>query len=119
MDTQQTVTGKTGVVKIGKRVSPELPKTKDPTVNVRDRLNDVLLMEKHNLISYQTCINEIINDDLRKIVIDNRNQTQNLHQNLFEELFNLGEYQADIATNPQVKDTIDIFTNYKVQLPPS
>lgn len=117
MDTQSTVTSKTGVVKIGKKVTNELPKAKDANVNVRDRLNDVLLTEKHNLISYQIAINEIINDDLRKFAFDNRNRLQDLQVRFFNELFNMGEYQADVATGPQIIDTADVFTNYRSQLP--
>jgi hypothetical protein len=117
MDTQSTVTGKTGVIKIGKKVSNELPKTKDPSINIRDILNECLASEKHSLVNYQIGINEIINDDLRDILIGNRNNLQTIHTNLFSELFNLGEYQADMAMMPQIQDTADIFNNYTVQLP--
>ncbi len=117
MDTQATITSKTGVQKIGRTVSAELPKVKDPSINVRDRLNDVLLSEKHNLVSYQIAINEIINDDLRNLLINNRNRLQGLHTGVFNELFNLGEYQADVATTPQIADTFDVFSGYITQLP--
>jgi hypothetical protein len=117
MDTQSTVTSNTGVQKIGKKVSNELPKVKDPTVNLRDRLNDILSTEKHNLISYQVAINEMINDDLRNVIMDNRDRLQDLHTSLFTEMFNLGEYQAVIAAGPQIADTLEVFTNYKTQLP--
>lgn len=117
MDTQSTVTSKSGVQKIGKTVSTELPKVKDANVNLRDRLNDVLLTEKHNLVSYQVAINEIINDDLRTLISNNRNAIQEAHTRLFNEMFNLGEYQADIATAPQLADTYEVFNNYKTQFP--
>jgi spore coat protein CotF len=117
MDTQSIVTSKTGVQKIGKRVSEELPKVKDPTFNLRDRLNDVLMTEKNNLVSYQTAINEIINDDLRNLLVDNRNKIQGAHTGIFSELYELGEYQADAATTDQIKDAYDVFNGYTVQLP--
>ncbi|MFZ5354377.1 MAG: spore coat protein [Bacillota bacterium] len=117
MNTQATITSKAGVQKIGKTVSNELPKVKDPNINFRDTLNDLLLSEKHNLVNYQIAINEIINDDLRGLLIANRNRLQNVHTSCFNELFNLGEYQADAATPPQIKDTFDIFNGYKAQLP--
>lgn len=117
MDTQQTVMSKQGVLKIGKTVSPELPKVKDANVNPRDRLNDVLLTEKHNLVSYQVGLNEVINEDLRTVVTANRNSLQELHTRFFNEMFELGEYQADAANIQQVSDTLETFTNYKVQLP--
>lgn len=117
MDTQSTVTSKSGVQKIGRKVSDELPKVKDININFRDTLNDILLVEKHNLVNYQIAINEIINDDLRNLLMENRNRIQVMHTSVFNELFNLGEYQADIATSPQVKDIFDIFNGYKTQLP--
>jgi hypothetical protein len=117
MDTQSTVTSKTGATKIGKPVTSELPKVKDANINLRDRINDMLLTEKHNLISYQTSINEIMNDDLRKVIVDSRNNLQNLQMSFSNELFNLGEYQADITGSAQIADTSQVFNNYKVQLP--
>ncbi|MFT9496701.1 spore coat protein [Anaerosolibacter sp.] len=115
MNTEQTVTSKTGVQKIGKTVPNELPKVKDSSINIRDRLNDVLLMEKHNLVSYQTGINEMINDDLRQIAIRNRDQLQQARTQYFNELFNLGEYQANIAMNPEIADLVDVFSGYLAQ----
>ena len=117
METQSTVTSKTGVVKIGKPVSSELPKVKDSNVNLRDRLNDVLLTEKHNLVSYQIGINEVINTDLQNVITNNRNRLQNIHTNIFTQLFDLGEYQADVATSQQIADTSQVFTNYRTQFP--
>jgi hypothetical protein len=117
MINESVITSKSGVQKIGKPVSDELPKVKDANVNLRDRLNDILLTTKHNLVSYQIAINEIIDEDLRQCAIDNRNRNQDIHNRVFIELFNLGEYQADLATAPQVTDTFEVFTNYKTQLP--
>jgi len=48
--------------------------------------NDMLLTEKHNLISYQTAINEIMNDDLRQVIIEGRNAVQTLQVDLAEEM---------------------------------
>lgn len=117
MNTQTTVTSKMGVQKIGKTVSPELPKVKDVNLNVRDMLNDILFYEKHNLVNYQIATNEIINDDLRVLLINNHNKIQGAHNSLFNELFNLGEYQADVASKPQISDILDVFNGYKTQLP--
>lgn len=117
MDTQNTVTTKSGVQKIGKQVSDELPKVKDASINLRDRLNDLLLDEKQLLVNYQIAINEMINDDLRDLFVQNRNIIQGAQVGYFNDLFNLGEYQSDIATPPQISDTLDVFNNYKTQLP--
>lgn len=117
MDFQSTVSSKTGVQKLGKKVSSQLPQVKDPNMNMRDRLNDMLLSEKYSLVGYQQCINEVIDPRLRQLVIDNRNRLQDLQVTLFTELFNLGEYQANIASQPEVADVDDTFSGYTVQLP--
>lgn len=117
MDTQNVVTTKGGVQKIGKQVSDELPKVKDATINLRDRLNDMLLDEKQLLNNYQTAINEMINDDLRDLLVGNRNSIQGAQISFYNDMFNLGEYQSDIATPQQISDTLNVFNNYKTQLP--
>ncbi|MGB4304401.1 MAG: spore coat protein [Syntrophomonadaceae bacterium] len=117
MDYQSTVVSPTGVTKIGKTVSAELPQVKDQSFNMRDRLNDMLATEKYNLVNYQIAINELINPQLRQVVDKNCTRLQGLHDQFFAELFNLGEYQADIALYPEIADAIQVFTNYKAQLP--
>lgn len=119
MNTQSTLTSKYGVKQIGvsTSVTNVLPKVKDATINIRDRVNDVLLTEKHNLLGYQTGINEAIDDGLRNILVKNRDNLEGVHNRMFNELFNMGEYTADIASSQQIADTAQIFNNYKVQMP--
>jgi uncharacterized protein Yka (UPF0111/DUF47 family) len=117
MDNRTTVTSKFGVQKIGKGKSPVLPKEKDPTINLRDRLNDILSGEKHTLDGYQSGLNEIIDEQFFNLVKKNIENCRLLQRKMFEQLFDLGEYQADTATPPQIEDALDMFNNYKVQLP--
>lgn len=117
MDNRSTVTSKFGVQKIGKGKSPVLPKEKDQSVNLRDRLNDVLLSEKHMLDGYHTGSNEIIDQQFYDLVKKNIENCRLIQRKMFEQLFDLGEYQADTATPPQIEDALDMFNNYKVQLP--
>lgn len=79
MDYQSTVVSPTGVTKIGKTVSAELPQVKDQSFNMRDRLNDMLATEKYNLVNYQIAINELINPQLRQVVDKNCTRLQGLH----------------------------------------
>ncbi|KUO59458.1 MAG: hypothetical protein APF84_19320 [Gracilibacter sp. BRH_c7a] len=117
IDTSSTVTSPFGVQKVGKGKSPVLPEEKDPSFNVRDRLNDVLLSEKHIIESYTTGSKEVLCQQLYNVVTENLSNLKLAQRHLFEELFNLGEYQADIAAQPQIDDALDMFTKYKVQLP--
>lgn len=117
MDNRSTVTSKFGVQKIGKGKSPVLPEKKDPTINVRDRLNDVLIDEKHILSSYFIGLNEIIDQQLFDMIKKNIENCRLLQRKMFEQMFDLGEYQPDVATPQQIEDAMDMFNNYKVQLP--
>lgn len=114
---QSTVTAKTGIQKLGKKVSNKLPQVKDPSINMRDRLNDALQMDKYALVGYQYGINETIDPQLRQLLLKNRDRLQDAQVRLFTELFNLGEYQATIASPGEVADAFDVFSGYTVQLP--
>jgi len=117
MDNNSLVTSAFGVQKIGKDKSPVLPKEKDPSVNVRDRLNDVLMSEKHALTGYSIGSNEVIDQQLKNIITQNIDSLKGIHHSILTMMFDLGEYQADIATPMQIEDAWDMFNNYKVQLP--
>ncbi|NLI91190.1 MAG: spore coat protein [Peptococcaceae bacterium] len=117
IDNTSTVTSPFGVQKIGKGKSPVLPKEKDSSYNLRDRLNDTLSSEKYIIESYTTGSKEILCEKLYTLVNNNLNSIKQLHRHLFEEIFNLGEYQADLATQQQVDDALDMFTKYQAQFP--
>lgn len=117
IDNNSTVTSPFGVQKIGKGKAPILPKEKDSSFNLRDRLNDTLSSEKYLIEAYTTGSKEIICENLYTMVNDNLNRVKQLHRNLFEQIFNLGEYQADVATQQQLDDALDMFTKYQAQFP--
>jgi len=117
IDNTSTVTSPFGVQKIGKGKSPVLPKEKDASYNLRDRLNDTISSEKYLIEAYTTGSKEIICEKLYSLVNDNLNRVKQMHRHLFEEIFNLGEYQADVATQQQIDDALDMFTKYRAQLP--
>jgi len=117
IDNTSTVTSQFGVQKIGRGKSPVLPKEKDTAFNVRDRLNDVLSSEKYLIESYTIGSREILCEQLYSLVNNNINNTRQVHRNVLEQIFNLGEYQADTASQQQIDDAFDMFSNYKVQLP--
>jgi len=78
------------VQKIGKGKSPVLPKEKDPSFNLRDRLNDTLLSEKYGIEGYTTGSKEILDERFYNVLINNLNNSKQVQRQLFEELFNLG-----------------------------
>jgi hypothetical protein len=117
MDNNSTVTSAFGVQKIGKGRSPLLPKEKDPSFNLRDRLNDILASEKYIMDGYRIGSNELIDEQLYNLVMSNLDQIKTCHRNMLTQIFDLGEYQADMATPAQITDAYDMFNKYKVQLP--
>ncbi len=117
IDNQSMVTSPLGVQKIGKDKSPALPKVKDPSFNLRDRLNDSLFSEKYMMDAYTTGSKELLCQTLYQLATDNLHRSKEIQRQLFEELFNLGEYQADTAAPNQIQDAQQMFMNYKVQLP--
>lgn len=117
IDPGATVTSPTGARKIGNKVSPSLPKTKGPDFNIRDQFNDVLMGEKHLTGTYTMAVNEAIRPDLRALFTGLRDQAVNCQWQVFGTLYNLGEYQADIAAPEQVADVVDVFSGYQTQLP--
>jgi hypothetical protein len=84
---------------------------------VRDRINDILIDEKHLLSSYHTGLNEVIDQQFYDLIRKNSDNCRTFQRKMFEELFDLGEYQADTATPAQIQDAFNMFNNYKVQLP--
>ena len=119
MNTQfeSVITTKTGARVIGKETSPLLPKVKGPELNLRDRLDHALSDEKHMVAGYTTSINEAIDPELFNLLCDIREKVQGCQRKFFEALFDLGEYAADLAADPQVNDTVDMFSGYRGQLP--
>ncbi|HBQ65075.1 MAG TPA: hypothetical protein DD727_09210 [Clostridiales bacterium] len=116
MDTQSTVTSRTGVQKIGKQPTENM-KMNGPEITPKDMLYDSLTANKQGLITYQTAINETISEDLKNLMLVNRDRIQWAQSAFFNELFNMGEYQAETATPPQVADAYEIFNGYRSQLP--
>lgn len=119
MNTQfeSVITTKTGSRVIGKETSPLLPKVKGPELNLRDRLDHALSNEKQMAMGYSTSINEAIDPELFSLLCDIREKTQSSQRKFFEALFDLGEYSADLAADPQVNHTVDVFNGYRGQLP--
>jgi len=114
---QSVMTTKAGARVIGKQPSPTLPKQKGTEINLRDRLNSALSTEKHLAVGYTTSMNEAIDPGLYNLLGEARDEVQHYQRKFFEALFNLGEYGADLAMEPQVTDAVDVFTTYKGQLP--
>ncbi len=117
VDTSATITTKTGVKKVGKPKAGVMSGPKDSTINDRDRLSGLLLLEKHLLSGYTTGLSETFESGLYNHIRKVRGRNEESHSRILESLFNTGEYTADIASPEQVKDACDVFSGYHSQLP--
>ncbi len=117
VDTSATITTKTGAKKVGKPKSGVMTGPKDSTINDRDRLQGLLMLEKHLLEGYTTGLAETFESELYNNIKKIRSRNEEIHTRILESLFNTGEYTADIAAPEQLTDTCDVFSGYLNQLP--
>ncbi len=117
VDTNATITTKSGVKQVGKPKSGVMTAPKDSTINDRDRLAGLLLMEKHLLEGYTTGLSETFESELYNHTRTVRARNEENHSLILESLFNTGEYTADIASPEQKTDTRDVFSGHRSQLP--
>lgn len=116
VDTNATITTKTGTKKVGKPKSGVIT-GKDATLDDRDRLQGVLMLEKHLLEGYTTGLAETFDSELYNNIKKIRSRNEEIHARILESLFNAGEYTADMVSPEQLTDTCDIFSGYLNQLP--
>lgn len=109
------MTTETGAQKIGKKASSGIKQ--DRTLNDLDRLYDQLLQLKHMLHAYTIFWHEAFDDQLQTIIEQNVKHLKDEHQRIVDQLFEMGEYTADVAPDTQVRDISTVFNGYLNQLP--
>jgi spore coat protein CotF len=93
------------------------PQVKGPEMNERDRINDILAMEKHMTAGYNVGLNEMQNPQLRKAVQNVLTDTQNTQAQIFDQMFQKGWYRMKVADKQEVEAVKTQFTNYNIQIP--
>jgi spore coat protein CotF len=103
--------------KIANPSSGNLPKVKGPQLNDRDRINDVLNMEKY--LSSNTSISawEASHQQLHQDILTIFSETQQCHRQLFNLMFQKGWYKLEAADQNQLDQTYQQFSNYSSQFP--
>ncbi len=117
VDTSATLTTKSGAKKVGKPKSGIMTTPKDSTINDRDRLAGLLLLEKHLVEGYTTGLSETFESQLCNHIKIVRSRNEENRSRILESLFNTGEYTADAASPEQLSDAKEIFSGYRSQLP--
>ncbi|MFZ5816078.1 MAG: spore coat protein [Bacillota bacterium] len=94
-----------------------LPQTKDPTVNDRDRMQDLLSQEKYLTDAYNVAMFEAGHDELSETIKENFDQCHRIQREIYSTMFQKGWYKLPVADAESVMHTFNQFQQYQVQLP--
>lgn len=94
-----------------------LSQTKGPEMNDRDRMNDILNMEKYLSSNYATAAWEASHDRLHQDYISIFNDIQQQHRQLFNAMFQQGWYKLEAEQQQKVDQMNQQFSNYATQFP--
>lgn len=90
---------------------------KGPELNDQDRITEILSNEKHMTNSYSVGLNEMQNPNLRKVIQDILQNTQNAQFQIFDLMFQKGWYKMKVADQQEVQAAKTQFSNYSSQFP--
>ncbi|EGK07726.1 spore coat protein [Kroppenstedtia eburnea] len=93
------------------------PQMKGPEMNDRDRLNDILAMEKYMSHSYGVAVNEASNDTLYQTQMSILTDIHQCQRDLFNLMHTKGWYRMDQANTQHITQAAQKFTNYQTQFP--
>ncbi|TLS38775.1 spore coat protein [Pseudalkalibacillus caeni] len=92
--------------------NPKTSVPKTPLMNDRDFSNDMLATEKYMTDSYCTALNEASHEALYDDLITIFNETQQCQRDFFNLMFQKGWYKLEPATEQQIQQSHQQFTNY-------
>lgn len=82
-----------------------------PNMSEQDLMNDLLNQEKQLMSSYSTYISEASCENLRKVLINQFNQTSQDQYQVFDQMRQKGYYQGKDAQPQEVQQAKDKFRN--------
>ncbi|GGE07091.1 hypothetical protein GCM10011571_05400 [Marinithermofilum abyssi] len=94
-----------------------LPQVKGPEMNDRDRINDMLSMEKYMTTAYNTAVNEMVDQQLYQTQMNILTELHQCQRDLFTLMQQKGWYKTDPADMKHVAETAQKFNNYRTQFP--
>lgn len=100
--------------------SPEAAKQtppQGPEFSDRDRLNDVLTMEKYLTSGYNTGLNEMQNPKLHETIQGILSDEHNMQFQVFDKMWQKGWYKIEAAEQQKIQQTYQQFNGYKSQFP--
>jgi spore coat protein CotF len=93
------------------------PKVKGPEMNDRDRLNDVLAMEKYMTDSFNVSTREASHPALHNDLMTILNETHQCQYELFQVMFRNGHYKLEAEQQQTLDQAYQQFNNYSTQFP--
>jgi spore coat protein CotF len=93
------------------------PQVKGPQMNDRDRLNDVLSMEKYLTDSFNIAVREASHDALYQDILTVLNETHACAREMFTLMFQKGWYKLEAEDPQAVSQAYQQFSNYSTQFP--
>lgn len=90
---------------------------KGPAMNDRDRLNDVLALEKYLTDSFNVAVREASHSALHQDQLAILTETHQCQYELFELMFRKGHYKLEAEQQPKLDQAYQQFNGYKSQFP--
>lgn len=96
---------------------PGEPQVKGPEMNDRDRINDILALEKYLTDSFNVSAREASHPALHQDIMTILNETHQCQYELFEVMFRNGYYKLEAAQQTELDQAYQQFSGYSSQFP--
>jgi spore coat protein CotF len=96
---------------------PGEPKVKGPEMNDRDRINDILTMEKYLTDSFNVSAREASHESYHQDVMTVLNETHRCQYEMFEMMFKKGHYKLEAEPQSSLDQAFKQFSGYSSQFP--
>jgi spore coat protein CotF len=96
---------------------PDEPKVKGSAMNDRDRINDILALEKYLTDGFNVSAREASHANLHQDIMTILNENHQCQYEMFELMFRKGHYKLEAEQQPQLDQTYQQFSNYSTQFP--
>lgn len=93
------------------------PQVKGPEMNDRDRINDILALEKYLTDSFNVSAREASHATLHQDIMTILNETHQCQYEMFEFMFRNGHYTLEAEQQPKLDQAYQQFQNYSSQFP--
>ncbi|AJY75127.1 spore coat protein [Paenibacillus beijingensis] len=93
------------------------PQVKGPEMNDRDRVNDILALEKYLTDSFNISAREASHSYLHQDIMTILNETHQCQYELFELMFRKGHYKLEAEQQQTLDQAYQQFNGYSTQFP--